>query len=172
MGRRELFIKIHRPIIKLASKIPSKDNLILMGNHPNKLDPLLLSCLSPDIRFATQEKDKAYRFVKTVDCNLTSTQLAHMANAFISLLEQNVMCLFPEGEINNEEELKEFLPGALVLAKRSGAKIMPFAITGSYNIFKKEPLRINVGEPFIPIGMNERELDTYLRNKIYELKKK
>lgn len=172
MGRRELFIKIHRPIIKLASKIPSNDNLILMGNHPNKLDPLLLSCLSPDIRFATQGKDRSYMFVKTVDCDLTSTQLAHMANAFISLLEQNVMCLFPEGEINNEEELKKFLPGALILAKRSGAKIMPFAITGSYNIFKREPLRINVGEPFIPTGMDERTLDTYLRNKIYELKKK
>ena len=172
MGRRELFIKIHRPIIKLASKIPSNDNLILMGNHPNKLDPLLLSCLSPDIRFATQGKDRSYMFVKTVDCDLTSTQLAHMANAFISLLEQNVMCLFPEGEINNEEELKKFLPGALILAKRSGAKIMPFAITGSYNIFKREPLRINVGKPFIPTGMDERTLDTYLRNKIYELKKK
>lgn len=172
MGRRELFIKIHHPIIKLASKIPSKDNLILMGNHPNKLDPLLLSCLSPNIKFATQGKDKDYMFVKTVDCNLKSTQLAHMANAFISLLEQNVMCLFPEGEINSEEELKPFLPGALVLAKRSGAKIMPFAITGSYNLFKNDPLKINVGEPFIANTMDESELDNYLRNKIYELKKK
>ncbi len=172
MGRKELFVKIHHPIIKLAHEIPSKDNLILMGNHPNKLDPLLLSCLSPNMTFVKQGRDIDYMLLKTVHCELEKTQLAGMSQAFISLLEQNVLCLFPEGEINDSDELKPFLPGSMVLAKRSKANIMPFAITGSYNLFKGDRLKINVGEPFVAENMEVDELEECLRNKIYELKKK
>ena len=49
MGKSDLFIKIHRPIIELASSIPSEDNLILMGNHPHRLDPLLVSSFFIDL---------------------------------------------------------------------------------------------------------------------------
>ena len=172
MGRKELFIKIHRPIINLAREIPSRDNLILMGNHPNKLDPLLLSCLSPNMSFIRQGNNIDFMLLKTIDCDLNKTRTADISNAFISLLEQNVLCLFPEGEVNNSDELKPFLPGSLVLAKRSRADIMPFAITGSYNLFKGDRLRINVGEPFVADNMEIDELEECIRNKIYELKKK
>jgi 1-acyl-sn-glycerol-3-phosphate acyltransferase len=172
MGKCELFIKIHRPIIRLACEIPKNDNLILMGNHPHKLDPLLIKSIAPDVTFVKDDTMINSPMIKTIDCDLDSKYMGGLSNAFIALLEKNVLCIFPEGEINKEKELKPFVTGALTLAIRSKAKIMPFAITGSYNLFKGDRLTINVGNPFIPNNLNQVELATLLHEKIYELKKK
>ena len=70
------------------------------------------------------------------------------------------------------DELKPFVKGAMTLAIRSKAKIMPFYIGGSYNLFANDKLTIRVGESFVADSMKENELETCLKNKIYELKKK
>ena len=62
--------------------------------------------------------------------------------------------------------------GAMTLAIRSKSKIMPFAITGSYNLFSNDRLTIRVGDAFEIEGMKEKELEKCLKNKILELKKK
>ena len=98
--------------------------------------------------------------------------MGNLSNLFIALIENNVLCIFPEGEINDSDELKKFMKGAMTLAVRSKSKIMPFAITGSYNLFTKDRLTIRVGESFETEGMKEKELEGYLKNKILELKKK
>ena len=172
MGKRDLFIKIHKPMIELANEIPSSDKLILMGNHPNKLDSLLISSLSSDITFVTNPNEKKSLLVKSLDCDLHSKNMGNLASLYIALLENNVLCIFPEGEINDSDELKPFMPGAMTLAVRSGAKIMPFAITGSYNIFKGDPLKINVGEPFIANIKNTDVFEKVLKKRIIDLKKK
>ena len=77
-----------------------------------------------------------------------------------------------EGNINSSDELNPFMKGAMTLATRSKAKIMPFYIDGSYNLFSKERLLIRVGESFIVDNMKEKELEECLKTKIYELKKK
>ena len=172
MVRNDLFIKIHHPIIELAQEIPENDNLILMGNHPHKLDPMLINSIAPNVTFVRDEKMISSPVIKSIDCNLASTHMSGMSSAYIVLLENNVLCVFPEGEINNEEVVKPFLPGAMTLAIRSKSQIMPFAITGSYNLFKGDPLVIKFGKPFYAGDYTPLELATLLHEKIYELKKK
>ena len=172
MGKCELFIKIHRPIIKLASEIPSNENLILMGNHPNKLDPMLINSVVSNVIFVKDDSLIKTRLIKTIDCDLKSKYMGSMAGAFITLIEKNILCIFPEGEINNEDELKPFVPGAMTLATKSKTNIIPFAITGSYNLIKGDKLKISFGDMFSAAGMNNEELEEYLKNKIYELKRK
>ena len=172
MGKSDLFIKIHRPIIELASSIPSEDNLILMGNHPHRLDPLLVSSLSPKMMVVKNDDEKGSSLYRSINCDLTKNSMGNLSNLFIALIENNVLCIFREGEINDSDELKKFMKGAMTLAVRSKSKIMPFAITGSYNLFTKDRLTIRVGESFETEGMKEKELEGYLKNKILELKKK
>lgn len=172
MVRNDLFIKIHHPIIELAQEIPENDNLILMGNHPHKLDPLLINRLSPNITFVSDKKDKYDLFVKKMICNLDSQYMGDYAPLFIAILENNIMCIFPEGDINNSDELKPFHKGAMMVALRSHAKIMPFAISGSYNLFQNDRLTLKVGEAFETYNMNEQDLSQHLKEKIYELKRK
>ena len=172
MGKSDLFIKIHRPIIELAANIPSKENLILMGNHPHKLDPLLVSSLAPKITIVRNIDEKGSCYYKTINCDLNQKNMGNLSNLFIALIEENVLCIFPEGEINSSDELKPFQAGAMTLAIKSKSKVMPFAITGDYNLFSKDHLTIRVGESFDAEDMKEEELERYLKNKILELKKK
>ena len=84
MGKSDLFIKIHRPIIELASSIPSEDNLILMGNHPHRLDPLLVSSLSPKMMVVKNDDEKGSSLYRSINCDLTKTSMGNLSNLFIA----------------------------------------------------------------------------------------
>ena len=105
MGKCELFIKIHRPIIRLACEIPKNDNLILMGNHPHKLDPVLINSIAPNVTFVRDEKMISSPVIKSIDCNLASTHMSGMSSAYIALLEKNVLCIYSKkGKIMKKDD--------------------------------------------------------------------
>ena len=174
MGKNELFIKIHRPIIKLASEIPSKGNYILMGNHPNKNDPQLVASIAPNIIFIDQGNDFNYHGLKKINSNLKleNNCVNNLRESFLALIEGNVLCAFPEGVLNNTDELEPFLIGTMDLAIRSRTTIIPFAITGDYNIFSKNNLTIETGLPFSACDMKKEELEKHLKNEIKILMKR
>jgi 1-acyl-sn-glycerol-3-phosphate acyltransferase len=80
----------------------------------------------------------------------------------------NVLTIFPEGTRSPTGALAEAKEGATLLAVRSGAPIVPIAISGSQRFWPKGKLlprpgrrmSVTVGEPFtlsIPKGTDRRE---------------
>jgi 1-acyl-sn-glycerol-3-phosphate acyltransferase len=69
------------------------------------------------------------------------------------------MLVFPEGTRSRGRGIASFHPGSLKLASRSGAPIVPMAITGSYDVFEKTHRVINVPVTvtFLPV-VNSAEL--------------
>ena len=69
-------------------------------------------------------------------------------NAAIDYLNKGyAINVSPEGKRNfTEEILLPFKPGAVVMAKRTGCKLIPYAVTGDYK-FRSRTLKITYGEP-------------------------
>jgi 1-acyl-sn-glycerol-3-phosphate acyltransferase len=69
------------------------------------------------------------------------------------------MLVFPEGTRSRGRGIGPFLPGSLKLASRSGAPIVPMAITGSYEVFEKtyRVKTVPVSVTFLPV-VNSAEL--------------
>ena len=59
----------------------------------------------------------------------------------------------------------------MTIAKRTSARIVPFAIRGKYRIFRKG-LEIEFGNPIDVSDMEIEEANDYLKNKVLELLRK
>jgi 1-acyl-sn-glycerol-3-phosphate acyltransferase len=62
------------------------------------------------------------------------------------------MIIFPEGRRSRGQGLLPFRPGALKLATKASAPIVPVALSGSYDVFEKtrRVLSVPVGISFAP----------------------
>lgn len=89
-------------------------------------------------------------------------------NAINLLKEEKSIGIFPEGTRNKTDQL--LLPlrkGTTLLAKKTNAKIIPFAITGKYRPFGG--LTIEFGEPIDVTNMDTTEANTVQTEKIMDL---
>ena len=81
------------------------------------------------------------------------------AAAVAALRSGEIVGVFPEATISQSYELKEFKTGAVRMAHEAGVPLLPCVIWGSQRVFTKgrpkdltrgTPIRIVVGEPFLP----------------------
>jgi 1-acyl-sn-glycerol-3-phosphate acyltransferase len=81
------------------------------------------------------------------------------AAAVAALRAGEIVGVFPEATISLSYELKEFKTGAVRMAREAGVPLLPCVIWGSQRVFTKgrpkdltrgTPIRIVVGEPFLP----------------------
>ena len=60
-----------------------------------------------------------------------------LSDAVKSLKDNEAICIFPEGTRNRTDKLlQDFKFGAVSIAQKSGAYIVPFALKGKFKIFK------------------------------------
>lgn len=165
-----------RPSIKGLKNIPNSGKIILAGNHTNYLDCILLIAISRrKIHFlAKKELFKWYTkwFFKgmgviPVDRNKKDKKCKQEALNILN--NDKVLGIFPEGTINRKKE-SFILPlkyGTVNFSKLTKASIVPFAITGKYNIINGK-LKIEFGKSFISTEDLE-ESNNKLSEKIIEL---
>lgn len=85
------------------------------------------------------------------------------------LREGELINLSPEGTRNRTQELLlSFKYGAVILAMKTKAPIIPYAITGDYRLFSGN-LKIMYGEPFEVSGMKLYEANKELYQRIMDL---
>jgi len=144
-----------------VEKIPMTGPVILAANHASFIDPLLLGSSTDRIvqwtMYASYYRSLAhpiFRFLRCIPVDENSTLAALKAN--IRSLEQGAcMGIFPEGHVSDDGRLQPAEAGALFLAQRSGATVVPVAIKGNWEAFPRHawfarPRKISciVGEPF------------------------
>ncbi len=157
------FLIFFRPKIVGREKIPKDGGVILAGNHRHIFDPCMpiLSTKRPVHYMAKKElfNSPIGWFFKVVGCipvdrghdNTDSKEAALEV-----LREGEVLGIFPEGTRN--KSLKGLLPfkyGAVSMSNKSGALIVPFAITGKYRLFNNK-LTVRFGKGFVASDDLER----------------
>lgn len=157
------FLIFFRPKIVGREKIPKNGGVILAGNHRHIFDPCMpiLSTKRPVHYMAKKElfNSPIGWFFKVVGCipvdrghdNTDSKEAALEV-----LREGEVLGIFPEGTRNKSlNGLLPFKYGAVSMSNKSGALIVPFAITGKYRLFNNK-LTVRFGEGFVASDDLER----------------
>ena len=149
------FLLYYRPKIKNKQVIPKKGPVIICGNHIHLFDqcfPILST--KRMIHYMAKKEHFESRFgwfFKLSGC-ISVNRNVHDQKAkdkALDVLNQGyVLGIFPEGTRNKTKEILQPLKfGAVSLAKKTDAVIVPYAITGKYKFWNNK-LKATFGTPF------------------------
>ncbi len=180
--------KILKPILGLAFKlyynpkiigkenIPKKGSILVCGNHKHVCDqcgPIVAT--NRVIRYMAKKEyfdGKSAWFFKFVGCIPVNRQIHDDAakEAALEVLNNGgAIGIFPEGTRNKTKDLLlPFKFGAVSMASKTNATIVPFGITGDYK-FRSKNLVYRIGSPFKIEGMTLEEANDKLRREIEKL---
>ena len=165
--KKEFWYKILTPIMRILFRlyynpkiinkkiIPKEGPILIVGNHKHIFDQCLtIMATKRPIHYLAKKEyfdGKMSWFFKLVGCIPVNRSIKDQEakNQALEILEEKgAIGLFPEGTRNKTKDklLLDFKYGAVSMAKKTKASIIPFAITGDY-CFRSKYLRITYGKP-------------------------
>lgn len=140
---KPLFFLIYHPIVVGKENILKDGSLVLAGNHTNWRDSLLLvSVVDRQVHFLAKIElfkgivGVVVRGMGCIPVNRKIHDKEALRSAKDFLNAGSVIGIFPEGTINRTSDLvMPFKIGAVKMTNDTGSEIIPFVITGKYNIF-------------------------------------
>ena len=185
-GMLPCFLWIRPKVIRKSGKCP-RGGVLISSNHPTFLDPIILLTAICERRLhslATTDlfssKFKSFMFTQMhcipVDKNNFSMTTFH--EVVTRLKDGKAVVVFPEGQVNRGggQDIRAFKSGAILMAHRAGAPILPVYIVRREKWYK--PQYVVTGEPFdvratvgpIPTMEQVDKVCEILREKELELK--
>ena len=179
---RALISIILRSTSKLTTinieNIPPQGSCILVSNHLGRLDALLVYLLVPrnDIIMTVAEKYQKVGFFRWAAKHLNAifidrfnADVGSLRTVLKRLNNGELYVIAPEGTRSKTEALIEGQQGAAYIAAKTGATVIPVALTGSEDRIvinnlkrlRQSPILVRVGEPFTlqPIDQGNRDAD-------------
>jgi len=160
--------------------VPKEGPILLCGNHIHLMDQCLpILCIGRPVHYMAKMEYftnwKTRWFFKLAGCIPVNRQIhdEDAKSAAIDVLNKGLaLGIFPEGTRNKTKELLQpFKFGAVSMAKKTDATIVPYAITGTYK-FRTKDLKITFGTPFKVGDMSLEEANEKLYNEILSMIKK
>lgn len=165
------------PTIVNPQYIPKKGSCVIAGNHKHALDPILVDICTNRVVHTLAKKDLHdgklgcfFRAMGTIPVDLKAAKNKSALDSAIKYLnEGNLINVSPEAKRNYTKEiLLPFKYGAVVMAKRTNSKIVPYSITGDYK-FRSRNLKITFGEPIDVFNLEATDANKLLFNKVKNL---
>ena len=151
-----IFLLLYRPEFEGRNNIPKSGSVILAGNHTTNLDAAIMLAGPTRVVHMLAKKELfkskiSNAFFRSMGCIPVDRKI-HDENAkseAIEVLKNNeVIGIFPEGTVNRTNDIiLPFKYGAVSFAKKTGAYIVPFTITGKYKLFRRS-IKITYGKPY------------------------
>ena len=162
-------------------KVEGKENLevrpmILAGNHTSNWDAIfmlyapkgIVHMLAKKELFNTKFKNAYFKSMGCISVDRSIHDKKAKASAIEILNDGGIVGIFPEGTVNKTDDIiLPFKFGAVSMASKTGAYIVPFAITGAYS---KRNIKITYGKPYKVSDDLESE-NKILEGKVIELLK-
>lgn len=141
--------------------VPREGPLIIAPNHASYLDPPVIGCSMPR-RVAFMAKEELFRskFLANLILSLGafpvrrgSSDLESIRIALGILKDGGALLVFPEGTRNLGDTMHPFNRGVEMLARKSGAQILPVGIAGNQRKWGKSgkpgwgKVLVNFGKP-------------------------
>lgn len=175
-----IFKLYYHPTIIGKENIPKKGAILIVGNHKHLYDQCLtIVSTKRGIHYMAKKEyfdnKKVAWFFKGTGCISVDRKHkdARAKEAAISVLKDNgAIGLFPEGTRNKTKEfLLPFKFGAVSMAQKADAYLVPFGITGDYK-FRSKNLTIRYGKPFKVNDLDLESANELLYNRVKELMEK
>lgn len=172
-----IFKFYYNPKIIGKENIPPTGPIVVVGNHKHVMDqcPLILST-KRGLRYMAKKEyfddKKVAWFFKAAGCipvDRSKKDEDATEKALAELKSGGAIGLFPEGTRNKTKEfLLPFKFGAVSMAKKTDAYLVPFGITGDYE-FRSKNLVVRIGKPFKITDMELGEANELLYKTIGDL---
>ncbi len=170
---RPLFKFYYNPQIIGAENIPDDGAIIIAGNHKHVFDQCLTIMATKRVIHYMAKKEyfegKLAPFFRLVGCipvDRSRKDFSSAKSALTVLKEDGAIGIFPEGTRNKTDAF--MLPlkhGAVSMAKKTDAYIVPFGLTGEYK-FRSKDLKVIFGKPFKVGEMTVEEANQKLHDEI------
>lgn len=176
---RVLFRLYYNPKIINKEVIPQEGPILIVGNHKHVFDQCLtIMATKRTIHYLAKKEyfdGKMAWFFKFVGCisvNRAIKDEEATRKALAVLQKGGAIGLFPEGTRNKTTDvfLLPFKYGTVSMAKKTGAIIVPFGLTGDYK-FRSKNLIIRYGTPFQVGDMDLDEANEKLYKEVEKLMK-
>ena len=174
-----IFKIYYNPKIIGKENIPTKGPIILAGNHVHLFDQCLTilatkRCIHYMAKREYFDNKKVAWFFKGTGCisvDRSKKDIEAKQKAIDVLNEEGAIGIFPEGTRNRTDKLLQpFKFGAVSMAQKTNAFIIPFAITGTYK-FRSKDLKVVIGKPFNVGKMTLEEANDKLYKQIEKMLK-
>ena len=169
---RPLFYILYRPVVIGRKNIPNKGAVILAGNHTKMLDAAIMvyapkrvtHILAKKELFNSKLKKWFFTSMGCISVDRKNKDKEAISHSEFVLNNGEMIGIFPEGTINKTKDIvMPFKYGAVSLAKKTGATIVPFAITGEYKLFRKS-IKIEYGKGYKVKDDLEKENKKLMKN--------
>ena len=137
-----------------------KGGALVISNHVSFMDPIMLHCVLWRRRLHCLATKDLYRakfmrlLLNLVNCIQVDKENFSMSSFHTVIDRLKAGCavlIFPEGQVNPEEEMLTFKSGAVLMAHRGGVPILPVYVTRRDKWYKRS-IAV-VGDPIDVCGM-------------------
>ena len=157
---------IYKTEVEGIENIPEGEGVIICGNHVHGLDAPLLMALYPKKTICFMAKQELFqnKFLKflgelynvfPVNREINDTEAVR--KALKVLKDKKILGIYPEGTRNGLAKGEKPKHGAVNIAIRTGAKIVPFGVSGNFKLFSK--VKYTFGEPIDLSGYKKNAHD-------------
>jgi 1-acyl-sn-glycerol-3-phosphate acyltransferase len=169
---RFIFIVLFRYESKGRENVPKTGPVVLAANHASFIDPMLLGCAVDRpvqyIIYSAYYRSFAhpiFRFLRCIPVD-EKDNLGALKAGVRSLNQNACIGIFPEGRVSADGQLNPPMRGALFMAQRAGAQVVPVALKGNFEAFPRAAIvpRMSkimpiVGKPFpVPKELSKKEM--------------
>lgn len=168
---KPFFMLIHGTKYVGLDNIPKTGPVILAGNHTGNTDALLMlggpkrivHMMAKKELFKTKFTNAFFRSMACISVDRSIHDENAKSEAIKVLNDGGLIGIFPEGTVNKTNDIiMPFKYGAVSFAKKTNAYIVPFSITGSYSIFKRN-IKLTYGKPYKVTGDLEVENEKLMK---------
>lgn len=139
--------------VRHTAILPKDGPLIICSNHIHNFDPALMAMgVQREIRFMAKVEMFTWPVIGFIarqagafPVKRGSADIQAVKHSLNILKKGEVLGIFPEGTRSKTGQMNELFQGVAMLAEKTGALIVPAAITGQYKFRGK--LRILFGQP-------------------------
>jgi 1-acyl-sn-glycerol-3-phosphate acyltransferase len=170
--------------VRGIENLPQSRRVILAGNHTSLMDGVVVMAAYPrKVYFLVAESVFKKKFLGFVSRHLgfipvkkESLNKEAIREAIRILESRSALGIFPEGRITADGKLTEGKGGVAMIALKTGASVIPFAIEGAYYAWpllqkypRRHPIEIRFGKP---LDVRDYDFPQELTNDVMEAIKK
>src|SRR5215212_9573981 len=127
--------------------VPVDGPVLLVSNHQSNLDPVLVGIACPrQLKYLARQGLFFWPFslwirsLGAVPIDRERGALSGIRTTLELLKKQNAVLVFPEGSHTENGMVDVMLPGFCLLARRSGATIVPVGIVGAFEALRRSAI--------------------------------